>query len=257
MQNPDNFPSDPLSKQTGEWPPLGPVATVPFSQGWQWLVDGFQLFKANPSQWIAMTALYLVLMVALSVIPVLSLVSPILAPVFTGGLMLACRRQDMTGQLDFRDLFAGFQQKAGPLSLLGLIFLGLYLALGLVLALLGGGAFMQMGDMHPGQNPVLALQGVGFVVVLGLLLLVPILMAQWFAPALVALHDVAPWEACKLSLSACFRNSMPFLIYGGVLFLAAIIASVPAMLGWLVLLPVMFASVYVGYKDIFQVTRHG
>ncbi|MBK8971203.1 MAG: hypothetical protein IPM37_07455 [Hahellaceae bacterium] len=255
MQDPHSSPKLPSSSEPPVWPELGAATARPASNGWHWLVDAFGFFKADIGIWIAMSLIYVILMAVISSVPLLSMIAPILAPVFSGGLMMACRRQDVEGKLVFNDLFAGFQQKAGPLSLLGLIFLGLYFLWAVIVGLMGGGAFLQMGGMHAGQDPLVTLQGLGFVVVIGLLLLVPILMAQWFAPGLVALHDVAPWAACKLSLNACFKNSVPFLVFGCVVFPAAMLATLPAMLGWLILLPVLIASVYTSYKDVFQLNN--
>jgi uncharacterized membrane protein len=55
-----------------------------------------------------------------------------------------------------------------------------------------------------------------------------------------------------LSLSGCAKNVLPFLIYGIVWIVLAFIATLPLMLGWLVLAPVTFASVYTGYRDIYE-----
>ena len=75
--------------------------------------------------------------------------------------------------------------------------------------------------------------------------------ALWFAPALVVLRGAAPVAAIKESFSACLKNFVPFLIYGIVLLVLGIVAAIPLGLGWLVLGPVVIASVYVAYRDIF------
>jgi uncharacterized membrane protein len=41
-------------------------------------------------------------------------------------------------------------------------------------------------------------------------------------------------------------------VYGLLGLVYAIVASIPFLLGWLVLAPVFAASVYVSYKDIFE-----
>jgi uncharacterized membrane protein len=81
--------------------------------------------------------------------------------------------------------------------------------------------------------------------------MLPLLMALWFAPALVIFHDVQPMAAMKSSFQGCLRNMLPFLIYGIVGFLLAIVAVIPLGLGLLVLGPVMWGTMYVGYRDIF------
>jgi uncharacterized membrane protein len=44
---------------------------------------------------------------------------------------------------------------------------------------------------------------------------------------------------------------VPFLLYGIVLFILAIVAVIPLGLGMLILGPVIYASIFVAYKDIF------
>ena len=41
------------------------------------------------------------------------------------------------------------------------------------------------------------------------------------------------------------------LVYGITFMLLAILASLPMMLGWLVLLPLVFTSLYASYSEIF------
>ncbi|MDR3222026.1 MAG: hypothetical protein LBU46_08510, partial [Candidatus Accumulibacter sp.] len=80
---------------------------------------------------------------------------------------------------------------------------------------------------------------------------VPLFMSAWFAPALVALYDLAAFEAMKLSFRGCMRNLLPFLIYGLAFIVLAVLASLPLLLGWLLLMPSMVCSVYASYRDIF------
>jgi uncharacterized membrane protein len=83
------------------------------------------------------------------------------------------------------------------------------------------------------------------------LLLVPLLMAYWFAPALVVFDNMPALEAMKLSFAACWRNMAPFLVYGLVTFVLAMLAAIPFGLGFLVLVPTVTASFYASYRDVF------
>jgi len=82
-------------------------------------------------------------------------------------------------------------------------------------------------------------------------LTIPLLMALWFAPALVMLHGLGPLEAMKLSFVGCLRNMLPFLLYGLIALVLTVLAVIPVGLGLLVLGPMITASVYTAYKDIF------
>jgi uncharacterized membrane protein len=90
-----------------------------------------------------------------------------------------------------------------------------------------------------------------FLALVGAALFVPLVMAFWFAPALVVLHDVPAFPAMRMSFLACLKNFLPFLLYGIVLTVLAVIATLPLLLGWLVLSPVMWASMYASYRDMF------
>jgi uncharacterized membrane protein len=58
-------------------------------------------------------------------------------------------------------------------------------------------------------------------------------------------------EAMKESFAGCLKNIMPFLIYGLVALVFAILAAIPFGLGWLLLGPVLIGSVYASYRDIY------
>ena len=91
-------------------------------------------------------------------------------------------------------------------------------------------------------------------VMTGMLLLIPLIMATWFAPALILFGNARPGQALLISLRAVARNILPIIVnglaLGMVLFVAALI---PFMLGLLVAMPVLFGSLYAAYQAIFAV----
>jgi uncharacterized membrane protein len=82
-------------------------------------------------------------------------------------------------------------------------------------------------------------------------LLLPLLMATWFAPTLIVLQEMGVGAAMKASFAGCVKNILPFFLYGVITLVASVIASVPLGLGWLLLLPLLFLSVYTTYRDIY------
>ena len=86
-------------------------------------------------------------------------------------------------------------------------------------------------------------------------LLLPAVMAVWLAAPLVMFHEHGALEAMKGSFTGCLRNVLPFLVYGLVLFVFSIAATLPLLLGWLVLGPVLAASIYASYRDIYLKPR--
>ena len=227
---------------------------VAAGQGWQWIVEGFGLFKKSPIIWVVLFIILFLIAIALHFIPILGpLVLYLLSPVFFGGLMVGCKAQQNGEELEIAHLFAGFKKNTNSLIALGGVYLvGQILIFG-VMFIFGGGAIFAL--MRGGQPDLAAMtaamSSAMLAVLIGLALYIPLAMALWFAPALVIFNDVQPVPALKSSFNACLKNIIPFLIYGIALFLLSIIASIPLLLGFLVLVPVIFTSVYTGYRDIF------
>jgi uncharacterized membrane protein len=236
----------------GEYVPGG--KSVPAANGWNWIAEGWALFKAAPGLWIGMIVVFMVMYLAAMLVPFIGPVAQyLLMPVFMGGIAAGCRAIDDGSGLQFNHLFAGFQTKFGTLAAIGALYLAGFVAILVVVMLITGvGVFAVMAG---GAQDVAASGGAALSILLAVLiamaLSIPLMMAIWFAPALAMFHELGAVEAMKASFSGCLRNVVPFLIYGIVGFVLAILATIPLMLGWLVLGPVFAASVYTGYRDIY------
>jgi uncharacterized membrane protein len=97
-----------------------------------------------------------------------------------------------------------------------------------------------------------ALGGLLLALLVGLVLTVPLAMAVWFAPALVVFRNVVPLDAMKSSFNVCLKNLVPFLVYGVILFVLAVVAAIPFGLGFLVLMPVLIGAQYASYVDLYE-----
>lgn len=226
-------------------------ARVDAGRGMSWIGEAWALFREAPGIWVAIVLVLGIILIVLSMIPLVNLGVSIITPVFIGGLMLGCHALRQGDSLEFGHLFAGFQSHFGKLALAGLIYaIGVFVIMaGVMVAMVGSmGVSLLTGGGNPaGVNPISML----LAVLVAMALIMPLAMAIWFAPALIVLHDMAPMEALTLSFKGCLRNIVPFLLYGIVLFVLSIVAMIPLGLGLLVLGPVMIASQYVSYREIF------
>lgn len=222
-------------------------------QGWAWIADGFGLFKKAPGIWIAQVVILFVILIVLAFIPLLGAVATfLLMPVFIGGLILGCRALQGGGELELGHLFAGFDKAhLGSLILLGALAVAGWIVVMLpVIAIAGAGAVF--GLMRGDAAGAAAMGGTLVLAwLVALALSIPIYMALWFAPALVALRGMPPVAAVRESFFGCLKNIVPFLVYSIVFVVLGIVASIPLGLGWLVLGPIAIASVYTAYRDIF------
>lgn len=230
--------------------------TVDAGRGTAWWTEGWALFMKNPGMWVVLGLLLLVILVVLAVIPLLgSIATALLMPVFIGSWMLAAQKVGAGGTLAVEDLFSCFKDKLTPLLILGALLLAASIVIGIVAGGLGVGAVMGLvaGGGSRSTGGVMAAAGAGmFAVLVGMLMGFAVAMALWFAPALVVFRNLAPVDALKASVAASLKNIVPFLIYGLIYIVAAIVASIPFGLGWVVLVPLLFLTMYVSYVDVFS-----
>jgi len=226
--------------------------TVPFENGWTWIAQAWTIFSRAAGVWIGMVIALILIYVVLAMLPVAGAIATIVAgPVFTGGLMLASRTIDQGGEPQFSQAFGGFKHRFGALAGVGALYCaGMAVIVLLVILATGTGVWAALQAQTPE-----AVMAAGATLLLALLiflaLLTPLLMAMWFAPPLIVFHELGAVAAMQASFMGCLRNMLPFLLYGIVLFIASLIASIPFGLGWLVLAPVFVASIYTGYRDIY------
>lgn len=228
--------------------------------GWKWIKQGYALFMKAPLLWIVILLLCFIAVAGLSAVPVVGEpLASLLLPVVLVGLMVGCRSLEQGEELELEQLFSGFRQRTSQLIALGGISLvAQYLIFG-VMMMVGGAALVGiLMSGQPVEDPEVikqAVAGAGLAVLLGITLFSVLVMAMQFAPMLVYFHGIAPLAAMRLSLRAFIRNIWPMLAYGVTFTLLAILASIPMMLGWLVLMPIVFTSLYACYCDIFPAVK--
>lgn len=230
----------------------GNSRVVPPGNAFDWLRQGWALFAANPGLWIGLTIVLLVIVLGVQIVPLVgTLAAHLLMPVLGAGLLLVCRKIDEGESVQIDDLFAGFKQNAGPLVMVGVLYMLAMLAIVVIVIAVGGGSVA--GGLLSAQPAGLGVifGGLMLSLLLSLALSVPAVMAIWFAPALVFFNNMQPVEALKASFEACMKNVLAFLVYGLIVLVLAFFAALPVGLGFLVLIPVLAGSVYAAYRDVF------
>lgn len=246
---------------------------LPAIRGWNWIVEGFRLFRTNPALLTFLVFGYWLTLMFLNLVPLLGVVlAPLCVPALSVGVMNGCRALERETDGGFGLLFSGFGRNRNTLLVLGAAYLIGSLAVFAGSALVDGGALL--GIMMAGQQPpddLLESEQLIVALQVTLVLMVPVLMAFWFAPMLAAWNDLSAGKALFFSFVACARNWRPFVVYGlGVAFISAILPgivlgivgatsaplakmvavamSLPLLF---VFVPSLFASFYVSYRDVF------
>lgn len=244
---------------------MAQIRSVATSRGWAWIAEGFALFKKSALMWVMITLGLLCVFKLILLIPFIGIIAILAMPIILVGLMEGCRALDLGGELKPTYLLSGFVRNTLSLTTLGAIYLSGNLLIILLITTLGGEHIMQVLKFSTENKPTPenihlirdAMSHATFAVLAGWALSIPLMMACWFSPLLVYLHDLKPLPAMLLSLQACLKNMMPFLIYGAVLFVALMFVTPVSMatrmldLGMWLLAPVVIPSIYASYKDIF------
>lgn len=243
-----------LQNQSSSSGPLS-IRQVPAGNAWAWIVNGFNLFKANPAMWIILLVIYLAIMIPVSMLPVIgSVVSTLLAPVFAAGMMWGCQALVRNQDLEINHLFEGFKHNTSQLIAIGGIYMASLLFIAVIVVLTMDKDTVELlvkgKDLTPEQA-----DGVLMPILIAMLLMMPVLMAYWFAPILAGLHNLTAVDAMKLSFAACLKNMLPFLLYGVIFMVLLIIAIIPVGLGLVIVVPMMMTSLYSSYTDIFSIEQ--
>ena len=246
----------------------------PARNGFLWLTGGFKLIRQRPAAMIAIVAAYWFVVLFISSLPYLgSLIASLLMPALSVGVMNACKRNE-AGELPRIDVlisaFRGGPKKVKTLVAMGALYLSLTLTVLFLSSLIDDGILFNMMTGRPVTPEDLQSPAFHTAVQFALALMVPILMAWWYAPMLVSWNGLPLFKALVFSFIAGWRNWRAFLVYSltalafslPLMYLAALAmmsasvgegssVQVLFMFAILVLGPVYFASFYVTYRDVF------
>ncbi len=232
---------------------LADARVAPAGAAIEWIGTGWAMFREAPGVWIGIVLLYFFMMVAVSMAPIIGILNAALSHVLAAGVLAACEAQHRGSPPSVALLFAGFRRNTGNLVLVGVLYtIGLVMVVTVMAA--GGVAAMVPLLTLGGDQSAAAPAALGVMVLVGLgafLLYLPLGLSVWWAPALVALHDMSPLEAMKRSLFACLRNWRALLGFGVIALVMCLIAVIPLGLGLLVAAPVLAIGWWAGYRDLF------
>lgn len=251
--------------------------TVPSGAGWRWIATGFAIFRRNPPALAMLVVSYWLTVIFLNVLPIVgALAASMVIPGLSVGLMQAARNLERRQPIGLQTLFGGLKENTKTLLALG----GLYLFC--TLAILGASTVVDGGELLRymlASNRVerAAVEDSDFTLaaLVVMTLLVPVMMAYWFAPVLAAWHRLSLAKSLFFSFVACWMNWRAFLAYSvGLLLVAGVLPGL--LLGLLLILfpgaqafmtgivvvpmalivaPAIFASFYASYRDIFGISE--
>jgi uncharacterized membrane protein len=231
------------------------------ARGWIWVTHGYMLIMRNPFLSIVAAAIAAVAILLALMIPFVGpLLAVLLMPVLIAGYARICRALEEEEKIELQQLFSGFPKRTPRLIALGgFLLLGLLIASIITITVGGDSLATLMDGAKSASDPEMLVEtmwsagsNVTFSLIIGFTLTFAIMMAFQFAPMLVFLSEMTPIAAMRASLSGSLRNLIPYTVYSIIMQMIALpLSFLPFNLGMIVLLPLGFSSLYVGYRNIF------
>ena len=202
---------------------------VKASQGVEWISQAWKIYRRNKikwpamflvflfAQWLGQGLFFLCLYVGISpsqqsntsfsifsilfllAAPLLLFLGTWISMLFSGGIMYACNRSAIYGELKFSYLFAAFATKKRA------FFIFLLLSIVVGIAIISFMAAFKSGMITTEPNPAASFL-ILLIAAVFIIFFISLWMSIWFATCLIMLHDVKPWAAMKMSFTACLRN---------------------------------------------------
>jgi len=247
--------------------------------GIAWLAQAYALFSRKRLPWIMLLLTYYILLKLLLYVPYAGPYAiSILKPVFAVGLLAAAWTQERGGTPQLSQLFQGFRANLGSLLPIGIFFVVGVTAAVFASSLVDDGKLLDLLSNAGGAmteedfTAALADGSLQAGMLFSALLTIPILIATWWAPALVVFQNAGAGTALAVSFRAAIANFRPLAIYAlGVFFYGAAlpalfsgvlilllhepglqIAKVLLMPYGIFLAATLHISDYVSYRDVFH-----
>lgn len=237
---------------------------LPPQRGWQWLGEGFRLWRRNPGLVSAAAMCSLLVSTIVGSLPVIgTLLACLAAPVVSLTVIRICHHVARGQRLSQDGLRIARPRLIGLLSLGALLYAAL-IGGDLLKQLIAGDALEKLMETArmTGEPPASVPSSVllGSMVFLLVASLAGSLM--WFAPMLTGLRNLSPMKALFFTVVAGWRNKMAFLVFGLGLMVVCIPLSLLLTMGSFgqslglmlilgVLWPVVNAVNYLSLIDIF------
>jgi hypothetical protein len=245
------------------------MVVVPAARGGAWIRDGWQLVRRKPVLWMALVFAYWLLMSLLGGLRYVGVpLGLMLVPALSMSFMNVARAAERGEELEFRMLFSDLKAAWRRLALLGVVYLVAFLLVLTATRPLDGGVLMRLmlgQALHEDNIAALRTGALAFFAFYA-----PVMAAFWFAPMLATWRGMGVVQSLFYSFFATLGNWRAFLLYGLALAIAVgllpgVLLAMLAMLAkplagllpylmaafFAVVVPVVYASFYVSYRDVF------
>ncbi len=248
--------------------------------GISWISESIALLKQSPRKWLLLSLAYLGIFVLIPSVPgfqLFALMTIVIWPVFIAVAIRLFRNEEVKKTENLSAIMQLIQPKIKNLLLLGLLTLVYFIGVSIlfssdaqVLA-----AILEKQTQMSEQEMVTAMQTMMPILLKLMLLFVPLMIAVWFAPMLIAFNGYSVMKSLKSSVAGGIQYMVALaaawlLLSAGVIALMLMASIVVGLLAFLqpsiaqalmslflfgcflISIALTLAFQYVSYRDIFR-----
>ncbi len=252
------------------------AAKLPLTAGWRWIQDGFTLFRRQPMAmffWSMVAGLLITLSYLIPIFGQMALIA--CTPLLTFITLCACRNIAAGNPMLLPMWLAPLSNKETRKRLLalGLAYLLVSLAAGFMATLPFIGQLSSAIDQQGTVNEMALMTAMRGPFLTFALLYIVVSGFFWHAPALIGWHGIPMRQALFYSMVACWRNKLPFLVYGiswaAIFFMVQAIGDLINTMGIsagaiqilltpvnIIVAAVLYCSFYPAYMSVFGANYH-
>lgn len=246
--------------------------------GISWFGESLALFKKAPRQWLLLALAYLGIFVFLpSGVPIFGLFAVLCWPFFIAVAMRLYRNAELGKPERLATTMQLIQPRTRQLLALGFVNIVYFVVVNIILRddLLVVSEFINQQEQLTQAQLNAAMKDLMPIFLKMILAFLPLMVAVWFAPMLIALNAYAVVKAIKSSIAACIQYAVALvagwlLLSGSIILLfmmaslfvgmvAMFIPSVASSLSAIVLFGCLLFSIaislafqYISYRDIYR-----
>ncbi|MEC7987683.1 MAG: BPSS1780 family membrane protein [Myxococcota bacterium] len=213
-----------------------------FTRGFFWVHASWKIFSAEWKMWLLFALVQLLCNLVIASIPGGGTIVNVF---LSAGAMYAVDKQLSGDKLQYKDWIFGVENRVKPLFMMALFYL-----LGGLICVVVSLPFLALIFLNPNEITHVVLV-VSLVSLIFFALILPLIMAEIFAPYLIVHRQMDAKSAMMASFRGCMKNILPFLAHN--LYFFALIPVVFLTCGLFIfaLGPIFYISIYVSARDIF------
>lgn len=212
-----------------------------------WVKRGWRIFTLNPSVFMGMAGVLMVVSLLSGLIPYFNFVALLIIPFLTAGFYQVSSQIEQDQKASVSDIFEYFSKLKEYRIFFRVAAVSVLLSIPVTAVATG-----MMGQLAEQQVPEFSQ-----VLILSVLLLINFMATAFLIQSAWVAPESSIVDLVKLSFQACWLNGMPLTIYGLISLFIMLIAMPILLVGWVIAYAALMLMFLQAFLDIYRPVQEG